>query len=317
MKKYRFILLVLSLLVVSPWPVLSQERQKMKQPLGKQVDNPVVKKGIRLFKEKKYSEAEQVFLDVLKTEEQNLIAKEMLAGIYYHLQDPEQARRYAQMSLRQNTKSGHAFLILAWVATTQGKMLAARDLLAKAERLAKNEMVREEILNFRENYKDQFQAPSQPMSTRADTIPGSGKPYLAVFPFEDNTEETETGKRGETISEMMVTALTQTNRYRVMERIQLGKVLDEQALGQSGALEQQTAVEVGKLVGVTAIVVGTVSMLDDRLELDTRIIDAVSGEVQKAASSSADDEGELRAAVNTLVEKLNQEKEIKTIPKKK
>jgi TolB-like protein len=130
------------------------------------------------------------------------------------------------------------------------------------------------------------------------------KPALAVFAFEENDDATAERKLGSTISDMMVTILSKGNRYRLYERAQLDKVLSEQALGQSGAIEPQTAVEVGKLIGVNIVLVGSISKLDDRFELDARIIEAGSGEIRQAANSSVKDEEKLREAVNELAEKL-------------
>jgi len=63
-------------------------------------------------------------------------------------------------------------------------------------------------------------------------------------------------------------------------------------------------VAVGKLIGVNIVLVGSISKLDDRFELDARIIEAGSGEIRQAANSSVKDEEKLREAVNELAEKL-------------
>jgi TolB-like protein len=305
MKPYTCLLVIIVLSIMITGQLMSQEPPRNKLLLRKEIVNPELKRGIELFKKQKYQEAEKIFLQVLNDEPRNLIAKEMLAGTYYHTQNVEQAKKYALLSLRQSRKSGYPFLVLAWVACTDGKMLAARDFVVKAERLAKTDLFKEEIKEFKKDYSGQFQTKTTPGVSTAVKIPaGDPQPYLAVFPFEDNTEQSEENAFAETISEMMVTALAQTNRYRLMERTQLDKVLDEQALGQSGALEQQTAVEVGKLIGVNVVLVGSVSKLDDRFELDARIIDAGSGEIRQAANSSVKDEEKLREAVNELAKKL-------------
>ncbi len=305
MKLCTCVLVILGLLIICTDQLKSQESPGNKQSLHKQVVNPEIKRGIELFKKHRYQEAEKIFLQMLNDEPKNLIAKEMLAGTYYHTQNVEQARKYALLSLRQSRKSGYPFLVLAWVVSTDGKMLAAHDFVIKAERLAKTELVKEEIKKFKNDYKDQFQAKTRPDSPASGKISaGDLRSYLAVFPFEDNTEQDEESKFAETVSEMMMTALSQTNRYRLMERTQLDKVLEEQAFGQSGALEPQTAVEVGKLAGVNVVLVGSISKLNDRFELDARIIEAVSGEVRQVANSSVDDEAKLREAVNELAEKL-------------
>jgi TolB-like protein len=305
MKLYIRLVVTVALLFTITDRLISQESPGIKQSLQKELANPEIKKGLELYKKHNYQKAEKIFLQVLNDEPKNLIAKEILAGIYYHTKNAEQARKYAILSLRQSRKSGFPFLVLAWLASTEGKMLAAREFIAKADRLAKTDLVKAEIKEFKQEYAEQFKSGTMPEASAVVKVPaGDPRPYLAVFPFDDNTGQSEESQLAETISEMMVTALAQTNRYRLIERTQLGKVLEEQALGQSGALEQQTAVEVGKLIGVNIVLVGSITKLDDRFELDARIIDSGSGEISQAANSSVKDEEKLREAVNELAEKL-------------
>jgi len=304
MNLFTRLLMITWLVIAFAYQVYSQGTDRKQQLMRQELSKPEIKKGIDLFKKQQYREAEQVFVRVLNNEPKNFIAKEMLAGVYYHLQDEEQARKYAILSLRQNKKSGYPFMVLAWIASTEGKRLAAREFFLKSERLAKAELVKQEIKIFKEKYQSQFQDMTKSDSTRVVKITAGEQPTLAIFPFEENMDEADSSSLGEMVSEMLITALSQGNRYRLMERTQLDKVLEEQALGQSGALEQQTAVDVGKLAGVTAILVGSISKLDNRFELDARIIEASTGTVWKAANASTDDEGKLRTAVNGLARKL-------------
>jgi TolB-like protein len=305
MKRLTCFLIIAGLSLAWAGQTYGQLRPRKHQPLRRQISDPRIKKGLDLYKKQRYQDAEQQFLQVLHDDARNLVAKEMLAGTYYHLQDTEQARKYALLALQQNRRTAFPLLVLAWVASTQDKMLAARDLLLKADRLVKTDLVREEIKTFKENYTLPLPGKSSSDSTRLGPAEAGTQPYLAVFPFEYNSDETDSSRLGETVSEMMVTAMAQSAHYRLLERSQLDKVLQEQALGQSGALEEQTAVEVGNLIGVNRILVGSIDRMDDRFEIDARIIEAGSGTILKAANASAADEGKLRSAVNGLVQKLN------------
>lgn len=62
------------------------------------------------------------------------------------------------------------------------------------------------------------------------------------------------GREGKTLQEG-----TFTNVYEVIERAQIVDVLKEQALAQTGAVEENEAVQIGQLLGVQALVVGNVS----------------------------------------------------------
>ncbi len=90
------------------------------------------------------------------------------------------------------------------------------------------------------------------------------KKRIAVFTFEDKTDHQVhwwNGGQGvgEGMSDMLTTALVKKGKFRIMERAQIEKIMQEQALGASGAVTPQTAAKMGNLLGVELAVVGTVS----------------------------------------------------------
>lgn len=93
--------------------------------------------------------------------------------------------------------------------------------------------------------------------------PAGLKKMIAVVAFENKTDRSRwwwTGPDpGQGMSDMLTTALVKSGEFSVFEREQLDKVIAEQNLGQSGRVTQETAPAIGKLLGVTAIVYGTVS----------------------------------------------------------
>jgi curli biogenesis system outer membrane secretion channel CsgG len=64
---------------------------------------------------------------------------------------------------------------------------------------------------------------------------------------------------GQGASDMLVTALVKTKKYRVYERERLKSIMKEQKLQMSGAVDQSTAVQIGKLVGAKYIITGAVT----------------------------------------------------------
>jgi curli biogenesis system outer membrane secretion channel CsgG len=89
------------------------------------------------------------------------------------------------------------------------------------------------------------------------------KKRIAVFGFEDKTDHAYhwwTGQPvGQGMSDMLITSLVESGKFTVYERTELEKVMQEQNLGQSGAVTQETAAQVGKLLGVELAVFGAVS----------------------------------------------------------
>ena len=64
---------------------------------------------------------------------------------------------------------------------------------------------------------------------------------------------------GKGASDMLITALFKTKKYRVYERNKLKSIMKEQKLQMSGAVDMSTAVQIGKLVGAKYIVTGAVT----------------------------------------------------------
>ncbi|MBD3243292.1 MAG: hypothetical protein GF331_22065, partial [Chitinivibrionales bacterium] len=91
------------------------------------------------------------------------------------------------------------------------------------------------------------------------------------------------------IAELYEEALVQRaseTEYRVVERVGLEELTREWALGQSGAVEEQTAAAAGKLSGVSHFVFGSYTAGDERLAIRARLVDAESGSI--VASESAE-----------------------------
>jgi len=88
------------------------------------------------------------------------------------------------------------------------------------------------------------------------------KMRIAVMPFDMRQIKhwwTWDWDVGEGIAETVTTELVNTGKFRVVERKDLQKVLDEQKLGKEGILDPATAAAVGKVLGVQLFILGTVT----------------------------------------------------------
>lgn len=70
---------------------------------------------------------------------------------------------------------------------------------------------------------------------------------------------------GRQMRAQMTTLLNDTGVFSIVEREDLGEVLDEQQLGQTGTVTEQTGATSGKLLGAQAILVGKVTQIDQRI----------------------------------------------------
>jgi len=150
-----------------------------------------------------------------------------------------------------------------------------------------------------------------PAALAKDEGPSGLRKMIAVVEFDDKTDHSRwhwTGPDpGSGMSDMLTTALVQSGKFMVLEREQIHHVLSEQDFGQSGRVTDETAPKLGKLLGVAAVVYGSVSEFGylasetggskgllgvgvskttARVSIDVRMIDTTTGEILLADTAS-------------------------------
>lgn len=95
---------------------------------------------------------------------------------------------------------------------------------------------------------------------------GAVTPYkIAVLPFDDGSiqdrwwEDEGGWDVGKGVAGELVTELMKTNRFRLIEREQIDKVLAEQDFGAGDRVETTSAAKIGKILGVQYLVMGRVT----------------------------------------------------------
>lgn len=104
-----------------------------------------------------------------------------------------------------------------------------------------------------------------------DFVPYSGlKRRIAILDFE-NLSGLGDQKLGSAVADQLISQLARSNRYTLIERSRIEKILQEQAFGQSGVITEDTAPEVGKLLGVESLIFGKI--LEAKQETEKHDID--------------------------------------------
>ncbi|MDF1564523.1 MAG: FlgO family outer membrane protein [Deltaproteobacteria bacterium] len=100
-----------------------------------------------------------------------------------------------------------------------------------------------------------------------------------VIPFEEKGKSTKSKELGAVVASEISTILRRDHGVLLVERQQIGKVVDEQARGQSGLIDENTAAEMGKILGVDYLVLGTVGEVGDHFRVDAKVVSAENGKV--------------------------------------
>ena len=110
-----------------------------------------------------------------------------------------------------------------------------------------------------------------------------GKHKIAVLPFRELDGRTTV--LGTYLAEELVTDLFSTGTLDIVERSMLDKVMSELKFSQSGAIDPESAQHVGKIVGVEAIVTGSITDLQSYVGVNCRLINTETGRIFGAAQT--------------------------------
>ena len=101
---------------------------------------------------------------------------------------------------------------------------------------------------------------------------------IAVFDFIGNDINSNTVR---TLSDRLRIELVKYNFINVLERSRIDAILEEQAIQMSGCVDE-CLVEVGKLLGATSIITGSIGKVGDYYTINARKINATTGKLENA-----------------------------------
>ncbi|HXF94928.1 MAG TPA: CsgG/HfaB family protein [Gemmatimonadales bacterium] len=114
------------------------------------------------------------------------------------------------------------------------------------------------------------------------------RPGIAVLPitnagsYGQAKEDFDALERG--LAAMLVSELSANPAARVVEREQVQRLIDEQNLGASGRVSEETAARIGKLVGARYVVKGTFVDFYGDFRLDLHLVNVETSEIVKTVS---------------------------------
>ena len=100
------------------------------------------------------------------------------------------------------------------------------------------------------------------------------------------------------LSDSIRQELFSTGRYRIVDRKNMDQILKEQGFQLSDCTSQECAVQVGKLLGVEKMVVGSIGKLGQKFMLNLQLLNVETGEIESMASD------ECPCTVEKLSEKI-------------
>lgn len=106
------------------------------------------------------------------------------------------------------------------------------------------------------------------------------------------------------VSDFLRTELVRTKFFRVVEKANMDKILAEAAFQQTGCTEAECAVQIGKILNVQQIVVGTVSKLMGTYYISINLVDVETGEIIQSERAESNTSKGLPPAAEELARRL-------------
>ncbi|NLJ84291.1 MAG: hypothetical protein GX336_05225 [Halanaerobiaceae bacterium] len=134
-------------------------------------------------------------------------------------------------------------------------------------------------------------------------------PLVAVLPFQEGDLLWKGFRADEIlngITQHVTDKLVKKDKIRVIERNRIAEIIKEQDFGQSGRIDPATAAEIGRILGVDYLIMGTVTHMDVKEEggirigplsitglkativLSGRVVDSTTGEIVDSIRGEAD-----------------------------
>ena len=256
--------------------------------------------GLKLMKQKRYAEAIEKFDRALKTKKKDML-KIRTYGMHfieyfphrekgiclYFLGKMDEAQRELQLSIRQQYSA------------------RAQNYLNKITGGVKPQfqpVTTPPVQKQQPPVKPTIKQPAPPKISTPKRV--GERMGIAVLPFQTKGLGVEMGEIN--IVEQMMTTFYNTDRFKLFERTQLEQILEEQKLGMTGIIDASTAAEIGKGIGVDAIVLGSVTRSGSNIAIDARLIDTETAQIITAQDDMSTETTipALKAMISRLAQKI-------------
>lgn len=142
-------------------------------------------------------------------------------------------------------------------------------------------------------FEDQVEELARQIAAEAE-----GKQSIAVVDFTDL--QGNVFELGRFLAEELSVALAKSDQnFELVDRTHLASIIREHKLSQTGLIDPQTAREVGKIVGVEALVTGTLTQIGENVRVVVKLLDTESARVIGSGATMIP----MTGAIETLAQK--------------
>jgi TolB-like protein len=146
--------------------------------------------------------------------------------------------------------------------------------------------------------KIQVSTVGQPAPHKADIV-------IAVLPFNNNSPDKSLDKTGVALADLISAQLAPMKGFRLVERQRIEEIFSELKLGLYGAIDQDTAVRIGGMLGANVMAFGGFSTIGKKVLLTVRLVKVETAEIVGGAVERGDDISNLDVLAENAAKKLS------------
>lgn len=105
----------------------------------------------------------------------------------------------------------------------------------------------------------------------------------------------------EAVVENLTTSLIKSNKFTVIERSQIDKVMTELQLQSSDEFDDKSRVEVGNILGVKKVILGSITQFGETITINVRGVDVITGEAHFAEKTNITNVNQIDEKITELV----------------
>jgi len=132
------------------------------------------------------------------------------------------------------------------------------------------------------------------------SLAADSAPALKVVAVSDLTGQGLDVSSASILSDRLRNELFNTGVFTVLERGQMDEILKEQGFQQSGCTSDACAVEIGQLLGVQYLVIGSIGKIGQTFTINVRMIDVTTGRIVLTANTDCRCEIDLLLSKSTI-----------------
>lgn len=195
-------------------------------------------------------------------------------------------------AVKENPDNPNVYLYLGTAQMHLDNLPAAIDgferYLALAPEGESADTVRRNLTLVKQNLAEQ-QAQAALSGEKTMKLGPEAEKTVAVYAFA-NTGDAQYDNLSRGLSAMIIHDLFQVKQFKVVERVRMQALLNEQALGGTGIVDSDTSVSTGKLLGAGKVIPGKYAATESDMKINSQLLNTLSGSMideQRAEGSMA------------------------------